>query len=205
MGSPWRAAELASCTRRLVKRGSLATKSASGRRPTKLAKAASISRRVLALTTSVCSLIARAAGSTSRSVVSETRLTELTITATRATDGTSSRRSSSRFAVNSPLTLLTPVRLPPGRARLATRPSLTGIQWGCVRSPPLPVGRREYLLQSPPPVDEPNPLRALTVDRFDFHPSGTRSRCSLLRQSQYPSSPDGMGAGGPGRPQGRPC
>ena len=40
--------------------------------------------------------------------------------------GTSSRRSSSRFAVNSPLKKLMPVALPPGRARLATRPSLTG-------------------------------------------------------------------------------
>jgi ABC transporter substrate binding protein len=40
--------------------------------------------------------------------------------------GTRSRRSSSRFAVNSPVKKLTPVKLPPGRARLATRPSLTG-------------------------------------------------------------------------------
>jgi hypothetical protein len=37
-----------------------------------------------------------------------------------------SRRSSSRFAANSTLKKLTPVRLLPGRARLATRPSLTG-------------------------------------------------------------------------------
>jgi hypothetical protein len=37
-----------------------------------------------------------------------------------------SRRSSSRFAANSLAKKLTPVRLPPGRARLATRPSLTG-------------------------------------------------------------------------------
>ena len=34
--------------------------------------------------------------------------------------------SRSRFAVNSPTAKLTPVRLPPGRARLATRPSLVG-------------------------------------------------------------------------------
>src|SRR5262249_23538123 len=50
----------------------------------------------------------------------------LTSTATRLAAGTSSRRSSNRFAVNSPVKKLTPVRLPPGRARLATRPSLTG-------------------------------------------------------------------------------
>ena len=40
--------------------------------------------------------------------------------------GTSSRRSSSRFGTSSPMTRLTPVRLPPGRERLATSPSLTG-------------------------------------------------------------------------------
>ena len=53
-------------------------------------------------------------------------LAGLTSTATRAAPGTSSRRSSSRFALNSTLKKLMPVRLPPGRARLATRPSLTG-------------------------------------------------------------------------------
>src|SRR6516165_7140553 len=47
-------------------------------------------------------------------------------TATRAALGTSSRSSSSRFATNSELKKLIPVRLPPGRARLATRPNLTG-------------------------------------------------------------------------------
>jgi hypothetical protein len=47
-------------------------------------------------------------------------------TATRVAVGTSSRKSSSRFVPNSALKILIPVRLPPGRARLATRPSLTG-------------------------------------------------------------------------------
>ena len=71
--------------------------------------------------------MARAAGSTSLNVVSAmAALVGLTSTATRAAPGTSSRSSSSRFAANSPLKKLTPVRLPPGRARLATRPSLTG-------------------------------------------------------------------------------
>ena len=37
-----------------------------------------------------------------------------------------SRRSSSRFATNSTVRRLIPVRLPPGRARLATSPSSTG-------------------------------------------------------------------------------
>ena len=50
----------------------------------------------------------------------------LTRTATRAAPGTNSRRSSNRFADTSVVKILFPVRLPPGRARLATRPSLTG-------------------------------------------------------------------------------
>ena len=40
--------------------------------------------------------------------------------------GTSSDSSSSRLAVTSVASTLTPVRLPPGRARLATSPSPTG-------------------------------------------------------------------------------
>ena len=40
--------------------------------------------------------------------------------------GTSWRSSSSRFAPNTPPKKLTPVTLPPGRLRLATRPCLTG-------------------------------------------------------------------------------
>jgi hypothetical protein len=40
--------------------------------------------------------------------------------------GTSSDSSSSRLAVSSVAVVMTPVRLPPGRARLATSPSLTG-------------------------------------------------------------------------------
>ena len=71
--------------------------------------------------------MARAAASTSLNVVSVfVASAGLTSTATRAAAGTSSRRSSSRFAANSPSKKLMPVRLPPGRARLATRPSLTG-------------------------------------------------------------------------------
>ena len=75
----------------------------------------------------ICNPMARAAGSTSLTVVSVfAALAGLTSTATRVAAGTSSRSSSSRFAANSPLKKLMPVRLPPGRARLATRPSLTG-------------------------------------------------------------------------------
>ena len=44
----------------------------------------------------------------------------------RAAPGTNSRNSPSRLAARSAAKKLTPVRLPPGRAKLATRPSLTG-------------------------------------------------------------------------------
>src|SRR5262245_36470780 len=99
----------------------------SDRSRTRAAKAASISRLVLALKTLICSPIARAAGSKSLIVFSVlVTLAGLTSTATRTAAGTSSRRSSSRFAVNSTLKKLIPVRLPPGRATLVTRPSLTG-------------------------------------------------------------------------------
>ena len=40
--------------------------------------------------------------------------------------GTSSHSSSSRLGISSPAMLLKPVRLPPGRARLKTRPAPTG-------------------------------------------------------------------------------
>ena len=40
--------------------------------------------------------------------------------------GTASCSSSSRFDPSSTPNVVTPVTLPPGRARLATRPSLTG-------------------------------------------------------------------------------
>src|SRR5262249_33430148 len=86
-----------------------------------------ISRLVLALKTWICRPMMRAAGSTSRRVASVwTVLVGLTSIATRAALGNSSRRSSSRFAANSVVRKPMPVRFPPGRARLATRPTLTG-------------------------------------------------------------------------------
>src|ERR1700745_597139 len=71
--------------------------------------------------------IARAATSTSLKVVAVlATFAGLTSTAIRVAEGTSSRRRSNRFATSSPLKILIPVILPPGRARLATRPSRTG-------------------------------------------------------------------------------
>src|SRR6188472_2880510 len=65
--------------------------------------------------------MARAAASTSITIVFALGLVGLTNTATRTAPGTRSRRSSSRFSVISTLRKLTPVRLPPGRARVVTR------------------------------------------------------------------------------------
>src|SRR5262245_1771167 len=75
--------------------------------------------------------MARAAASTSLTVGSIVAgLVGLMSTATRAAPGTISRRISNRFALSSPVNRLMPVRLPPGRARLATRPYLTGSSGG---------------------------------------------------------------------------
>src|SRR5262249_44600870 len=53
-------------------------------------------------------------------------LAGLTSTATRTALGAKSCKSPRRLATSSPKKILTPVALPPGRARLATSPSLTG-------------------------------------------------------------------------------
>src|SRR4051794_2173068 len=53
-------------------------------------------------------------------------LVGFTISASTLAWGTSSDSSSSRFGISSTLRIPTPVRLPPGRARLATSPRSTG-------------------------------------------------------------------------------
>ena len=117
----------------------------------------------------------------------------LTSTATRAAAGTSSRRSSSRFAANSPMKKLIPVRLPPGRARLATRPSLTGSSattktMGIVVVAALAANAAAELRlrRSRRPVGEPVRPPAPAVDRFDSRPSGIRSPRSRPRHSRSP-------------------
>ena len=109
------------------KRGRPRRKAHRAARRTKVANAALISRPVLARTTWICSPRVRAAASTSLNVVSVmVALAGLTSTATRVAAGISSRRSPSRFATSSLMKILIPVRLPPGRAMLVTRPSLAG-------------------------------------------------------------------------------
>src|SRR5262245_15226140 len=89
--------------RRALKSGLELTKTASGRSRAIVANAASIPPLVLAARTRICSPMERAAASASRTVVSVIlALFGSTSSAMRAAAGTSSRRSSSRFAVNSP-------------------------------------------------------------------------------------------------------
>ena len=68
MGIMWRTAKVASCTRRAVNKGPVLTNSASGRSRSNAAKAAPISRPLLALRTWICRAIARAVDSTSCNV-----------------------------------------------------------------------------------------------------------------------------------------
>src|SRR4029077_20628750 len=69
-GSAWRDAKLTNWARRVIKKTSRLTKTASGRSRTKVAKAASISRLVLALSTWICSPMTRAAAAASLNTVS---------------------------------------------------------------------------------------------------------------------------------------
>ena len=151
IGIACRAAMLASCTRRLLKNTSWPTNRASGRSRTKVAKAASISRLVLVVRTWTSNPMARAAGSKSLNVVSAlVTLAGLTSTATRAALGTSSRRSSSRFAANSVLIKLIPVRLPPGRARAAPYAQISARQCaGLQIRPHSTLGRERFFKAGP--------------------------------------------------------
>src|SRR5262245_41434038 len=92
-----------------------------------VAKAASISPSLLACRTCNSSPSVRAAASSSLVIVSARAvLAGLTSSATMVAVGTNSCSSSSRFAATSTFKVTTPVRLPPGRLRLVTRPSWTG-------------------------------------------------------------------------------
>src|SRR5262245_62025499 len=100
-----------------------------------------------------------------------------------------------------------PVRLPPGWARLATRPVRTGSSERRNTMGMLAVaafaGRAAGVFTAI--TVEPNPPRALVVDRTESQPTGTRLRRSRLRQSQSPLGPDGTRVGGPGMPQATRC
>ena len=89
-------------------------------------KAASRSGSVLAVSTSRRRPRALAAASVSGASAATFGLLGLTSNAIVLVDGSSSRRSSKRFGPRILVKTLTPVRLPPGRLKLSTRPVLTG-------------------------------------------------------------------------------
>src|SRR6266700_2502086 len=101
--------------------------SASARGCPQAAKTVSKSRSVLACRTSSCIPRTGAAASRPRENCSvRTALVGLTSTATLVAVGINSRTSSSRFGPTSTFKFVTPVRLPPGRFKLATSPTSTG-------------------------------------------------------------------------------
>src|SRR5262249_37356320 len=73
-----------------------------------------------------CSPSARTAGSTSSNCRPPSGKFGFMSVAISLALGTSSRSSPSRFDPSPPIKLLTPVALPPGRFKLATRPNLIG-------------------------------------------------------------------------------
>src|SRR5215831_8723927 len=117
-GIAWRAASATSCSMRLLKKGSLPTSSAPVRTWTRLTKALSISRSVLAFNICTFSPTTGAAASTSLVVMSNIGLFGFSRKPIVSVLGTRSRNSASPFAPSSPANELTPVRLPPGRLRL---------------------------------------------------------------------------------------
>src|SRR5262245_52136429 len=90
-----------------------------------------MSRTVLTERISICCARAEAAARTSETKGSVMGHLESTSTPMRAAPGRNSCKSPSCFAPSSVEMKLTPVTLPPGRLRRATRPSLTGSAPGC--------------------------------------------------------------------------
>ena len=111
--------------------------------------------------------------------------------------GTSWRSSSSRFAASTLNRELTPVTLPPGRLRLATRPSAIG-------SPPVAntigivvvaalaaIAARSVARRSRSPAADQIPPPAPAAGRVDCRPSEIRPRRSGPRRSLLPAGPGG--------------
>ena len=180
------------CTRRLAKNALGATMRASARSRPIVAKAASISPIVVALNIWIWSPMAGAASCTSRNVgPAVPALAGLTRTAIRTAFGTKSCKSRSPLAATSALKRLMPVKLPPGRARLATRPSLTGssptpktmgivVVAALAASVPVELGA----WRSRPLAGGPDRPPAPAGDRIDPPASGIRSSRFVLRRSR---------------------
>src|SRR5262249_15279525 len=111
-----------------------------------------------------------------------------------------------RFAANSSPKKLIPVRLPPGRARLATRPSVTGSSAarktiGIVVVAAFAASAPRVVMATSTPDDGSNRVTMPADDRTAPPPSGTRSPRSRPQRSPRPSGPDEIHAAGPSKRQ----
>ena len=119
-------------------------------------------------------------------------------TPTRTAPGCNSCNNPSCFAPSSATTNVTPVTLPPGRLRLATRPSLSGSPppWktiGIVVVAALAtIDERCHPQRSPSPDGVPDRLRVRAVGRAGPAPSDTRSPHSGPRRSRLHEGLGGM-------------
>ena len=89
-------------------------------------KAGSSSLSLLACTIWMSLASARAASCTSFALIAAAGFFGLINAAKTSARGVISRSSSSPFPITAELSVATPVRLPPGRLKLGTRPRLTG-------------------------------------------------------------------------------
>src|SRR5262245_14693316 len=167
------------CSRFSKKTLSAPTRRAAIPRCARMVSAASISFLVLAFRICSCSPRTRAAVWAYFVSVSATiGLVGLTSSAISVAVGTSSCSGSSRFGTSSAFHRVTPVRLPPGRFQLATRPSSTGSPAvpntiGIVVVAVLAANAPEVLpaIVSPTPVDEPDQLPIPAADGNDSPPN----------------------------------
>src|SRR5215211_3154492 len=107
--------------------------------------------------------------------------------------GRSCRRSSSRFAFKSVAMLIVPVAFPPGRARLATRPSLTGSRPPVNTIGIVGVAVLAANAGSPPPVATITATgrrtkSAANAGRRSYCPSAQRNSIAKLCPSTAPTS-----------------
>ena len=186
---------VASWTRRSLKKGSAPTKTASGRSCAKVAKAALISRPVLALRTWICSPMARAAASTSLTVISAVGIGRIDEHGDASGCGhqlTQKLQPLCRQLADEKIDACQ-VAARPGEAGDQTKPDRVVADSendrncrGCR------LGRQCRAVptrRSPRRFGEPNRPPAPATDRIDPPPSDIRSPRSRLRHSQLLSGP----------------
>ena len=112
--------------------------------------------------------------------------------ATCESAGTTSRRSWSRLPSRSGAIELNPVRLPPGRARLGTRPVPTGSPTATMTSGTTVVAFFTASDAGVPAVTITSTLSAIrsrtSPGNLSYLPSAQRNSMLILRPSSYPSS-----------------